>query len=121
MALPDLSKSEYAVLKVLWSDGELSFREVHDRLDTGWAYTTTKTVMDRMATKGLLEREKFHGVFIYRPTISRAAGLARMVKYFAESILEADTNRVVAMFAENEKMSDEELEDLRQLIDSLDD
>ena len=81
--LPDLSKAEYGILRILWKGDCRSVREVHDRIhDTmGWAYTTTKTMMDRMVQKGLLSREEFHGVFLYRPLISRPAGLANLVKF----------------------------------------
>ena len=63
--LPELSKAEYDILRILWKHERLSVREVHDQLvDTyNWAYTTTKTMMDRMVKKELLNREDFHGVF----------------------------------------------------------
>ena len=53
-SLPDLSKAEHDILNALWRSGAQSVREVHDQVSqtTGWAYTTTKTVMDRMAANG---------------------------------------------------------------------
>ena len=119
MALPDLSKSEYEVLRILWSEGDLTFRGVHDRLSNGWAYTTTKTVMDRMAKKGLLFREKVNGVFSYKALVSRPQGLARMVNFFAQRVLEVDANAVVAMFADNQGMSQGEVSELKELVNSL--
>jgi len=116
--LPDLSKAEYEVLRVLWKAKELSVRELHDQLTNGWAYSTTKTVMDRMVKKALLSRENFHGVFIYKPLISRPAGLARMVRFFANSVLEQDTSSVVAMFAKNQSLSPEELDELSALVEN---
>lgn len=119
--LPDLSKAEYEVMRVLWKGKELSVRELHDKLTNGWAYSTTKTVMDRMVKKELLSRENFHGVFVYKPLISRPAGLARMVSFFANSVLEQDTGSVVAMFAQNQSLSENELEELSQLVESQSD
>lgn len=115
---PDLSKPEYDVLRVLWRAGQASVREVHDALaaDTGWAYTTTKTVMDRMATKGLLERESFHGVFVYRPLVSRPAGLARFVRFFADRVVERDLSVVLGLFRDSESLSAEELAELERLV-----
>lgn len=121
MSLPDLSKSEYEVLRILWKEDELSFRGVHERLSNGWAYTTTKTVMDRMAKKGLLQRYKSEGVFCYKTMLSRPQGLARMVQFFAQRVLEVDTNAVVAMFADNQGMSGSELKELKQLVSNLED
>ena len=116
--LIDLSRAEYDILRTLWKDGQLSVREVHDRLKEtySWAYTTTKTMMDRMVGKNLLNRESFHGIFIYKPLISRPAGLARMVQFFADRVLEMDVGSVVSLFARSKALSPEEIEELNNLL-----
>lgn len=120
--LPDLSKAEYDVLRILWKRGELSVREVHDEVqqDTGWAYTTTKTVMDRMAAKKLLKRIQLHGVYVYQPLISRPQGLARFIHFFTNRILEVDKDSVLAMFASQSKISKAEMDELKKLLKDLD-
>ena len=117
-SIPDLSKAEYDVLRALWRLRQASVREVHDKLeaDTGWAYTTTKTVMDRMAAKGLLERDNLHGAFVYRPLVSRAAGLARFVRFFADRVVERDLGIVLGLFRDSEALSKEELAELERLV-----
>lgn len=115
--IPDLTRPEYEVLRVLWKGKELSVREVHDKLVSNWAYSTTKTVMDRMVKKALLSRDNFHGVFIYKPLISRPAGLVKMLKFFADSVLEMDYDMVVSMFARSQQLSEDELEELNELIE----
>lgn len=117
--LPELSKSEYDILRVLWKRGRLTVREVHDDLlpSSGWAYTTTKTMMDRMAKKGLLERKEFHGIFLYEPRITRPVGLARLVQFFADRVLETDTQSVVAMFAQSGAITQDEIDELEKLLD----
>ena len=121
MSLPDLSKSEYEVLRIMWRQGDSSFRAVHDQLQNGWAYTTTKTVMDRMVKKGLLAREKSSGVYCYSPLVSRPQGLAKMVNFFAKSVLEVDASAVVAMFADNQGMDGSEVKELKKLVKALGD
>ena len=115
--LPNLSKAEYDILRILWKGGRKSVREVHDQVqtNTGWAYTTTKTMMDRMVTKELLARDSFHGVFLYSPLVSRPAGLAKMVQFFADRVLETDASTVVSMFSGG-TLSDEEIKELRELL-----
>ena len=123
MALPppDISEAEHSILRALWDHGQASVREVHDAIqgETGWAYTTTKTMMDRMAAKGLLERHSLHGVFVYRPLVSRAAGLARFVRYFADRVVERDLSTVLGLFKGSEALSDADLAELKALVDSL--
>ena len=117
--LPELSKPEYDVLRVLWKKGQQSVREVHEIMEKrrGWALTTTRTVMDRMVNKKLIDKRNFHGVFVYSPLITRPVGLAKMVQYFAESVLETDTNTVVSMFSNTTDMTPEEVDKLRNLLD----
>jgi len=115
---PDLSRSEFDILRVLWKNGALSVREVHDLVSekTSWAYTTTKTMMDRMAGKGLLKREEFHRIFLYRPQITRVQGLLKWVRFMAERVFEADPVTVVSLFGENNSLSSEEIEELKSLL-----
>ncbi|MBC8182036.1 BlaI/MecI/CopY family transcriptional regulator [candidate division KSB1 bacterium] len=116
--LVDLSRAEYDILRTLWNAGQLSVREVHDLLTEtyNWAYTTTKTMMDRMVNKELLNRESFHGVFIYKPLITRPAGLARMVQFFADRVLEMDVGSVVSLFARSKSLTPEEIDELNNLL-----
>ena len=116
--LPEPSRSELEILQDLWKHGASTVREVHDRLHpaSGWAYTTIKTIMDRMAVKSLVLREAFHGIYLYRAAVSRPAGLARWIHYFAGRILETDVSNVVALFAQGHEISKAELEELKRLI-----
>jgi predicted transcriptional regulator len=118
-AVPELTKSELAVLKVLWREGEQSAREVHEGLPDAleWAYSTTRTTVDRMAAKGLLAKRSFHGIYLYEPRISRAAGLAGVVRDLAERVLETDYAPVVSLFAEANDLSPEEVDELERLLE----
>jgi BlaI family transcriptional regulator, penicillinase repressor len=117
--LPQLAPAELDVMKVLWRDGRLSARELHERLEgqTGWAYSTTRTVTERMVAKGLLTRQGVHGLNVYAAAVSRPAGLAGLVREFAEQVLELRHVPVAALFAESEALSPAELAELRALLD----
>ena len=114
----DLSRAEYDILRILWKHDRMTVREVHDELTPtlGWAYTTTKTMMDRMVQKELLSREQFHGIYLYQALISRPAGLAKFVQFFAERVLEIDTASVVSLFAKSNSLSSEEIDELAQIL-----
>lgn len=117
--LPDLSRAELDLMRILWRAGRLSAREVHGRLDSayGWAYTTTRTVLERLVAKGYLTRNPFHGVNLYEPLISRPQGLARIVRDFADRVLEADRGSVVALFARDSSLSPAEVRELERLLE----
>ena len=116
---PELSRSELDIMKILWKDGSSSAREVHDQMSAayGWAYSTTKTIMDRMVKKGRLSRGNFHGVFLYNPLISKPAGLAKLVRNFADNVLELDYGSVVSLFARSKALTAKEVEELQKILE----
>ena len=117
-SLPDLTKTEFDILRILWKSGRLNVREVHDQLieNYNWAYSTTKTMMDRMVKKGLLSRESFHGVFLYKPLISRPTGFARLISFFSDRVLELDHAAVVSLFSRSKALTPEEIKELSDLL-----
>lgn len=117
--LPQLTPAELEVMKVLWNCEGLSAREIHELLAERqqWAYSTTRTTVERMVRKGLVQKNAFHGLHIYSASVSRARGLARMVRDFAAQVLESSHVPVVSLFADSGKLSDEEITELRDLLD----
>ena len=79
MAALELFDSEWTILQVVWEKQPCTAPAVQEVLqeDKGWAYTTVKTIMDRMVKKGLLETERIRNLYLYRAAITRAAGPAQ--------------------------------------------
>ncbi|MEU6073038.1 BlaI/MecI/CopY family transcriptional regulator [Micromonospora sp. NPDC047074] len=80
-----LGDLERAVMDVLWdsvpgpSDG-ITVREVADALDgRELAYTTVMTVLDRLAGKGMVQREREGRAWRYRAAASREAYIAQLM------------------------------------------
>jgi BlaI family penicillinase repressor len=117
--LPSMSPGELDVMKILWSGRRLSAREVHEQASESldWSYSSTRTVLERLVKKGLVEKQPFHGLHLYAARISRAAGLARWVRDFADRVLDGPTAPVLSMMAESGTLSREELRELRSLLD----
>lgn len=79
-----LGDLERAVMDVLWdgasSGGGATVREVADALaGRELAYTTVMTVLDRLAGKGMVEREREGRAWRYRAAASREAHIARLM------------------------------------------
>ena len=64
---------EYAVLRSLWELRNASVRDLHDRVGApeGLVYTTTAKVVDRLRDKGLVQRSRQAGAFVYSPRVDR--------------------------------------------------
>ena len=82
-------------MDVLWdADGQLSVREVHERLgqDRDLAYTTVMTVLDRLSKKKVVTRERDGRAWQYRPAASREEMTAATMRTTLEA-LEADDRK----------------------------
>lgn len=117
--LPHLTPAELDVMNALWKTDGLSAREIHDRVtrDHEWAYSTTRTLIDRLVRKRLVDKESLHGLHVYHASISRARGLARIVRDFAQQVLESSHRPVVSLFADSGRLEPEEVEELERLLD----
>lgn len=67
-----LGRLETLVMDCLWrSDEAMSVREMAQRLNGPWAYTTLMTTLDRLFKKSLASREPLGRAFVYRARLSR--------------------------------------------------
>jgi predicted transcriptional regulator len=79
-----LGDLERAVMDVLW-DGAVApagatVRDVAEALkERDLAYTTVMTVLDRLAGKGMVERQREGRAWRYRPAASREAYIAQLM------------------------------------------
>jgi BlaI family transcriptional regulator, penicillinase repressor len=117
-ALPELTAPELAVMQALWRADVLAAREIHDRVGTeeGWAYTTTRTVVERLVKKGLVRKRLLHGLTVYEPAVSRARGLARRLLDLADRVLQVDRSQVVSFLGRSESLSAQDLKELQAII-----
>jgi len=113
-----MGELEQAVLEALWGlDAPASGREVHDALaGRDLAYTTVMTVLDRLARKGVVDRERDGRAFRYAPRRTRAAMTAELMREALEST-GADRQQALVSFVG--EASPEDLAALRRALDEL--
>jgi predicted transcriptional regulator len=112
-------------METLWDSGDdwLTVREVHDRLSQGRdiAYTTVMTVLDRMAHKQIVEREREGRAWKYRPTHSRGELTAEVMRQaLGEFAQEANAHdRAAALVAFVGEASEADRQALRDALAEL--
>ena len=116
---PDLSKTEWSIMNICWRQGRSSARVIYEETlkAKSRGYQTVKTMLDRLVEKGYLRREKFGPIWLYEPTISRSAVLAREIESFVGTVLDNAVSPLFAYFVKNENISPKELEELRKLVE----
>lgn len=118
----DTSASELGILKLLWRHERLSAREIHEHVgaEQGWAYSTTRTVLDRMAKKGQLRKGSLHGLNVYEPALAKVPTLADMVRDFTGRVFGTRPSSAIPMFAESDLLSEQEIAELEALLEEED-
>ena len=66
---PDILETEWDILDALWPAERATAREVTEDLASrrGWAYSTVKTLLDRMVDKELVVARQVGNVWKYTP------------------------------------------------------
>ena len=107
------------LMNICWKKGKVRAREVFEETlkVKKRGYQTVKTMLDRMAAKGYLEREKFGPIWLYKPVISRSQVMAREIDSFVSTVLDHTFAPLFAHFAEKENLSRDEIGALKKLID----
>ena len=114
-----LSEFELEVMAHFWRDGELSAPALFERIgaEKGVAYSTVKTIVDRLEKKGAIERVANRGrVIFYVPAVKQERIRKPLVRAFLRRIFGDDLKPLFAQLLQEETLSDEELAYLRDLI-----
>ena len=115
MSTPKIFESEYRFCLILWEHEPLPSAELaklcRERL--GWSRTTTYTVIHRLAERGVVKNENGFVSSLVSKDEAQAAELDELVeKTFAGSL-----PAFVAAFARKTKLSQNEVDQLRAMID----
>ena len=116
--LPHPTPGELAILRVLWSRGPSTVRDVHEALadsrDTG--YTTTLKLMQIMAGKGLVTRDDSARTHVYAARQSESRTRGELVKDLIERAFGGSAAALVMQALASQPASAEELKEIRRAI-----
>ena len=92
------SPLELEALKVLWTLGSGTVADVRDALEPerALAYTTVLTLLDRLAGKGAVRREKQGRGYVYHPALSWEAALESALERLAKDFFQGSRDRLLA-------------------------
>ncbi len=118
-----LGETELEVLDIVWDLGAASVSDVLEiiRKKRKVAYTTVMTVMRKLADKGYLEFKEEGRSYVYSPRIPANQVRGRLLSDVVSSVFGGSRMAAVRTLVEAESLSEEQIDELRALIDSLGD
>jgi len=115
-----LGELQYAIMRVLWKEGEASVALVWESLPRKHrrALTTIATMLTKMEKKGVVRHRAEGRLFVYVPTVTEAEVHRTMVAELTERLFEGDAAALVAHLIEEQEIERTELSRLQKLIAS---
>ena len=113
------SAAEWQLLKAMWKLGTATVREVHEAVarDTGWAYTTVKTMLERMERKGLLRVKRVGPVKQFSPRRRAGQVIPRAIDSFVREVLGGSLAPLVSYLARARDLSEDDIRELRRIVE----
>ena len=117
---PRPTDAELAILRVLWSRGGSTVRQVHEVLsrDRPTAYTTALKMLQIMTEKGLVRRDERDRTHIYYHKLSEDQTQRQLVRDLLDRAFGGSSSKLVMQALAARRASAEELGEIRKLLDT---
>ena len=116
-----LSDAEWKVMEALWERSPATVRDVLERVPgTGWAYTTVKTILERLAAKGALRLRKRDNVGWFEPLVTRRTARRSAVRTLLDRAFDGAFGSLLQHLVSEEKLSPRDRHRLAALLEDED-
>ncbi len=117
--LQNISPAETEILRLVWQLGEATVQQVCDNLprERDIAYATVQTLLRRLEKKGYLKHRAKGKAYVFYPSAKREAVITRSVNDFLGRLFGGDPIPLMHYLAEHGKITAEDIEALKRLIE----
>ncbi len=113
-----LTRREREIMDVLYRLGRATAGEILEALPTSRSYSTVRTQLRVLESKGHVRHEEVGLRYLYSPTVPRHAARKSALKHLVETFFEGSSAKVVAALrgADGAGVSDEEWSRIAKLV-----
>jgi predicted transcriptional regulator len=112
-----LTDREADVMQVLWEHGPSIVAEVRSHLRDDLAYTTVLTILRTLESKGYVGHEEEGRGHRYFATVQQQAARKSALRHLMGKLFEGSSELLLAHLVSDRKLSTEQLERLRNILD----
>jgi predicted transcriptional regulator len=119
----DVTEAELAVLQCLWDFGPATIRQLVELVygqSGASVYATVQKLLDRLESKGFVERDRGGPVHRFAAAINRDELIGRRLRAVADSLCGGSLSPLLTHLVEGRGLSDAERRELHSLINKLD-
>jgi BlaI family penicillinase repressor len=117
-----VSDAELEVLKVLWTTGPATVRDVAATLRKQrrrLAYNTVLTLLSRLRDKGYVAADRRETAHLFRAVVTRDQLLGTSLAALADQICDGTASPLVYALVRGQRFSADEIAHFRKLLDDL--
>ncbi|HPT86111.1 MAG TPA: BlaI/MecI/CopY family transcriptional regulator [Bacillota bacterium] len=116
-----ISDAEWEIMKALWSNSTergMTLGEIVRALDESnmWSYTTIRTLLVRLITKGAVTADRTTGVYRYSPALSKEECIANEVKSFVRRIFDNSPSQYIAALVRDGNLDEREKKEIKRIL-----
>jgi BlaI family penicillinase repressor len=117
---PRPTDAELAILRILWSRGASTVRQVHEALsrERPAAYTTALKMLQIMTEKGLVRRDERERTHIYETRLTEEQTQRQLVRDLVDRAFGGSASKLVLQALATKRASADELAEIRKLIEA---
>jgi BlaI family penicillinase repressor len=115
----NITPAEWDIMEVLWQQSPLSAAEIYKTLQaqTDWTVKTVRSFLDRLVQKKVVQKDKIHGMNVFRPNPKRSRCLRQESESFLQRFFQGNPVSLVRHFVEQESLSDQDIARLQELLE----
>jgi len=116
-----ISPAELKVLDVLWENSPLSASQIVDALANieSWHSRTIKSLINRLLKKKAIGYKQDGNRYLYYPLLKKNEYLKSTSQSFIHRVFGGRISPLVAHFAKHEKISKEDIQELKAILEEL--
>ena len=113
-----LTTQELEIMKIVWSRGKSTVREVYEDLlkRRKIAYTTVMTMMGTLEQKKRLKKSEQGRAYVYVPTEPQAKVVGSMVQEFVKRVFNGSSRPLLVHLVETLEDDADQIEEIRRLL-----
>ena len=120
VTIPALPNAELAVMELLWGKGRITARQIRERLYSDASkpqHGTVQRLLQRLASKGFVVRNRDLGISVFSPAISRDAYASAQLESLANRLTQGSLVPMITRLVADNKLSHAEIEKLHRILE----
>ena len=114
----ELTKLEWVLMDALWEARLATASDLQQKLEKtqGWAYSTVKTMLDRLVSMGYAKARRVGNVYEYSPKMQRRTAVGRVVDDLVDRLFSGSVAPFVQHLIERGDFEAGDVEKLKAIL-----